>query len=184
MGFVGLMRKVWRHRKDDFDIQYMAIGVNSSTDITKDKHIIMLDFDVKDRGLVVKSVEELQVFWNLAEAHIFVSKNGFHVFFWYDQVPYGRLKMIIEYARDVDPMFKFISRFYDHKTLRVIGKHKVRDIAFEGIVRGVREPSEDEKEIGEMKRREHLMLLDPNNPLWKVGVEGAFCNKATKKGVA
>jgi len=132
--------------------------MNSTVDLTQDLHIVMLDFDIKDVEKVIESVYELQDFYNLSDAFIYSTKNGFHVFFWYDHVPYGRLKQIIEFARYVDPMYKYISRFYDHKTIRASGKYKHRDIRFAMEVGGKREPSTIEKRIGEMKRSEHRML--------------------------
>jgi hypothetical protein len=150
-----------KFRKQEMLLQSAAIGMNSSVDIARDRHIVMLDYDVKDRDVVVRSIEELQRFWNLSDAYVFSTKNGFHVMLWYDIIPYSRLVMIINYAADVDPMFKQISRFYLHKTLRVEGKHPYRDIKFSGIVRGVRAPTGEEWEIGELKRKEHLMLVDP-----------------------
>lgn len=176
MGFWRTLKKVWQHRSDEVALQWLAVGINSSTDITQDCHIVMLDYDIKELDRVVASIEELQGFWNLADAHVFRTMKGFHVFFWYDQVPYGRLRQIVDYARDVDPLYKLISRYYDHKTVRVSGKYSVRDIAFVGIVPGPREASDKEKEVGELKRREHLMLLDPESRNW-----GASLNEATQK---
>jgi hypothetical protein len=107
---------------------------------------------------VKASVQELQLFWGLADCDIYKTKHGFHVFFFYDQVPYDRLKLIVAYARDVDPMFKYISRYYDHKTLRVSGKYKDQDRSFVMRVAGIREPTADEREIGGMKCQEHKLL--------------------------
>lgn len=153
--------KLYRAPKQEMLLRSAAIGMDSTVDIARDRHIIILDYDTKDRAKVVESVEELQQFWNLADAMVFRTKNGFHVFFWQDIVPYGRLKQIIEFAKDVDPMYKAISHIYRHKTVRVEGKHAVRDIKFEGIIAGVREPTVEEWELGDMKRREHLRLVDP-----------------------
>jgi hypothetical protein len=124
-----------------------------------DLHIVMLDYDVNDRQIVVESVEELQEFWKLSDAYVFKTKNGYHVFFWFDQCPYERVRMIIDYARSVDPMYKYVSRFYAHKTIRVKGKYEIRDIAFEGVIPGKRDPTDDEWEIGELKRIEHARLI-------------------------
>lgn len=153
--------KQWlRFRKQEMQVRNLAIGMNSTVDMTRDRHIIMLDYDQVMVEEVRASVEELQLFWGLSDCDIFRTKNGFHAFFWYDVVPYDRLKMIINYARDVDPMFKYISRFYDHKTVRVAGKYKDRDIEFIERIAGPREPTAEERELGGMKKQEHKMLSE------------------------
>ena len=138
------------------DIQSVAIGMNSTVDA--DKHIILLDFDEVTIDDVRESVAELQEFWNLADADIFKTKNGFHAYFWYDHVPYDRLKMIINYARHVDPMFKYISKYYDRKTIRIAGKYKEKDIFFEETIKGVRFPTKIERDIGNLKKNERKIL--------------------------
>lgn len=149
----------WKKLKQvEIDLASMAVGMNSSVDIPSDLHIVMLDYDIKDISKVKDSVMELQDFWNLSDAEIFKTKNGFHVFFWFDQIPYGRLKMIIEFARYVDPMYKYISRFYDHKTMRASGKYKEKDIEYVDVVKGKRVILSSEREIGDMKRQEHKSL--------------------------
>lgn len=151
----------WNNLKTkEMQLQSTALGMNSSVDVAKDRHIVMLDYDIKDQDVVTASVMELQEFWNLSDAYVFATKNGHHVFFWYDNhTPYDRLRMIIEYARDVDPLYKQISRIYRHKTLRVAGKHAKPDIRFVGIISGPREPTDEEWDIGELKRKEHLTLV-------------------------
>jgi hypothetical protein len=158
MKFLNIVR-LWRRRDDDMKLRSFAIGVNSSVDITQDFHCVFLDFDVTDQAKVVLSVEECQRFWDLSDFHVWKTKNGFHAIGWYDHLPYERVKMIIDYARFVDPMFKMISKYHMHKTLRVAGKHVDRDIRFVGIVSGVRTPSSVEWELGELKRKEHLALV-------------------------
>jgi len=135
------------------------VGFNSSVNIEDNVHILMLDFDIKDIVKVKESVRECQEFWNLADAYIYETKNGFHVLFYYDHMPFERCKMIIDYAKHVDPMFKYISKFYSHKTLRTAGKHKRNDIKFKLLVPGMREPMQPEWLLGELKRREHGHLL-------------------------
>ena len=66
--------------------------------------------------------------------------------------------MIIEYAKYVDPLYKLISVFYDHRTVRVAGKYPENDIVASGVVVGVRRPSVQERELGELKRGEHSQL--------------------------
>lgn len=151
-------RQWLRLSRQEMELQSLAIGMNSTVDLTQDLHIVMLDYDIHDIEKIVESVIELQGFWNLSDAFIFRTRNGHHAFFWYDQVPYGRLKQIIEYARYVDPMFKYISRFYDHKSIRVAGKYRQKDIRFVRTIVGRRQPSEAEREIGSMKMREHELL--------------------------
>jgi hypothetical protein len=148
-----------RHRNDEIELQNLAVGLNSSVNIEENIHILMLDYDIKDLGRVKESVRECQEFWNLADAYIYKTKNGFHALFYYDLMPFERCKMIIDFAKYVDPMFKYISKFYSHKTLRAAGKHKDPDIRLLLLVPGMREPNGDEWALGEMKRREHKALL-------------------------
>lgn len=151
--------KTWIQLKDkEIELQNLAIGINSTVDFTQDKHIVMLDYDIKDLQQVRESVKEIQLFWNLSDAEIFKTRNGHHVFFWYDQIPYGRLRQIIEFARYVDPMYKYISRFYDHKTIRVAGKYKEKDIEFVEKISGRRKPTEMELSLGALKKSEHSMM--------------------------
>jgi hypothetical protein len=119
----------------------------------------MLDYDIDDVKQVKESIKECQKFWNLADCYIWKTKNGFHALFYYDIMPFERVKMIINYAKFVDPMYKYISRFYSHKTLRTAGKHREADIKMLLLVPGEREPSSMEWELGEMKRREHVLLM-------------------------
>lgn len=155
--------KQWLQMKDqEIQIQNLAIGMNSTIDITQDIHIIMLDYDIKDISKVIESVHELQSFWNLSDADIFRTKNGHHAIFWYDQIPYGRLKQIIEFAKYVDQMYKYISKYYLHKTIRVSGKYTYKDIVFVKKIVGKRVPSEEQITLGDMKRKEHKVLRDSN----------------------
>ena len=133
--------------------------MNSTIDVTQNLHMLFLDYDIDDLDKVLESVKELQSFWNLAEAYIFKTTHGFHVLFFYDIMPYERVKMIVDYARYVDPMFKAISRFYDHKTLRASGKYELRDVHFVKTVLGNRRPTPAEVELGSMKYKEHKDLL-------------------------
>ncbi len=149
----------WRKLiKQEIELQQTAIGINST--VGADSHIVMLDYDEKDMDKVIESIIELQEFWNLSDAFIYQTRNGHHVFFWYDQIPYERLKMIIDFARYVDVMYKYISRFYNHKTLRVVGKYKDRDIFYIEKIDGRRKATKDEKEIGELKRMEHSQYIN------------------------
>jgi len=137
----------------------MAVGMNSSVDFTNDLHVIFLDFDIEDVERVKESVRELQEFWNLAEAHIYKTMHGHHVVFYYDIIPYARVKMIIDYARYVDPMFKQISRHYNHKTIRASGKYAQRDIRYVCCVPGKRSPTPEEVDVGTLKAAEHKELM-------------------------
>lgn len=152
-------------KKDKSEVPF-AIGMNSSVDIEADEHIIVLDFDTSDYTDVKTSVRECQEFWKLADAHIYATRNGYHAIFFEDQVPFSRVKMIVEYARHVDPMFKYASRFHDHKTLRTAGKHRVSDVEFQCVLPGCRVPSPLEIERGALKRKEHAALCS-----MKVGKE-------------
>ena len=152
--------KQWlKFRKQEMQLQAVAIGMNSSLD-WEDTHIIMLDYDIEDIELVKQSVRELQEFWKLDDADIFKTRNGHHVFFWYDHVPYERLKMIINFARYVDPMYKYISRYYDHKTIRVAGKYQDKDICYETSVKSMFAGTRNAqiRELGDLKKQEHKLL--------------------------
>jgi hypothetical protein len=146
-------------RKQEQQMRSFAIGMNSTVDIQRDLHIIGLDYDILDLKLVEESVIEVQQFWCLTDAYIFKTKHGYHAIIFHSLVPYERLRQIVDFAKFVDGMYKYISRYYSHKTLRVAGKYKERDIHFEKIIKGVREPSEEEFELGEMKRREHASMI-------------------------
>lgn len=149
------------------ELHGFAIGINSFVNREKDLHILMLDYDTKKFSDVLSSVHELIDFWNLSDAYIYATKRGFHVFFYFDLMPYSRARMIINYAKHVDPMYKHISRFYDHKTIRTAGKYKERDISFVKVVDGKRTPTLEELELGEAKLKEHQALLGLHDMLKK-----------------
>jgi hypothetical protein len=159
MGLWSSVRLWWAARESERKLQHLAIGVNSTVDIENDEHVVMLDFDTADLEKVRRSVKELQEQWNLSSACLYRTKHGYHAIFWYDQVPFERVKMLVNYARYVDPMFKYISRYYDHKTLRVAGKYAKGDVVFDRVVPGKRPPSKQELVRGEMKRKEHAALM-------------------------
>jgi hypothetical protein len=150
-------RKLWKRREQD--LSQFAIGVNSTVSIQEYLHAVFLDYDIQDMDKIRESVKEVQRFWNLTDAYLYRTTNGYHAIIWHSHVPYGRLKQIVEFAAYVDPMYKAISNQYWHKTLRVAGKYAKQDIVFERIMPGVRKPSEDEWSRGEMKRKEHAQLL-------------------------
>lgn len=140
-------------------VRSFAIGTNSTVDIHQDLHIVMLDYDIKDIQKVEESIWELQEFWQLSDAYIYRTRNGHHVFFWFDHVPYSRLKMIIEYAKYVDPLYKYISRYHDHKTIRAAGKYRHKDIIFLKKFAGKRTPTDEEFARGRLKQQMHEDLL-------------------------
>ena len=160
MKWIARVWKLARWRKREKLWRQLAIGFNSSVQVENDIHLVMLDFDIQDVEKVKESIRECQKFWNLADCYVYRTKNGFHAIFYEDQVPYGRVRMIIEFAKYVDQKYKYVSRFYDHKTLRVAGKHgKEQDIVGLMVLPGEREPSPVERERGRLKREEHAMLL-------------------------
>ena len=162
MNLLGGFKQWLRLRKMEQEMTSFAIGMNSSVDIPNDKHVVVLDFDISNLELVEQSVVEAQQFWALSDMYVFTTTHGFHVIGWYDQIPYSRLRMIIDYTANVDTMFRYISRFYNKKTLRVAGKYKEPDIHFLKVIPGVRTPSVEEYTLGELKRREHRSLIgDP-----------------------
>jgi len=156
--------RLWkRTREIEIELQSFAIGMNSTVDSDKNLHILMLDFDIEDKEKVRESIQEIQEFWNLADAYVYTTKNGMHVLFYEDIMPYERCKMIIAYAKYVDPLFKYISKYHNHKTLRVAGKHGMQqDIELYSVWPGKRTPTEEEREVGMLKRREHQELLKVN----------------------
>jgi len=163
MGFFKFLKqyKNYRYKQEmDFKISSLAIGINSSVNISDDLHVLMLDYDVQDIFKVVESVRELMSFWRLSDAFIFRTTKGHHVFFWYDIMPYNRVRLIVDYAKYVDPLYKYVSRFYDYKTIRVAGKYLFKDIFFVTVIKGVRVPSVVERELGDLKRSEHKSLMN------------------------
>ena len=149
-------RKWLKLNKQEMEVCSLAIGINSTVDLTKDLHIVMLDYDLQDIKLVDESVKELQEFWKLGDAHIIKTNHGFHAYFFSSIVPYGRLKLIIEYARYVDPMYKYISRYYDHKTIRAAGKYTFHDLKYVKLLKG--NASEKYSELTKLKMNEFEQL--------------------------
>jgi predicted RNA-binding protein with PUA-like domain len=162
---VSLMLKYFS--KSDAELRDFAIGMNSEVNINKDLHILFLDFDKADLSEVEESVSECQGFWNLSDAYIYKTRNGYHAYFFYDIMPYPRVVMIINYAKYVDDMFRYISRYYDYKTIRQSGKYKERDISFVKVLKGKRSPTAWEAEIGDLKRKEKGYLSDMGDMLRK-----------------
>jgi hypothetical protein len=145
-------------RKKDMYLREFAVGMNSDVDMSKDLHILFLDYDKVSLAEVEESVIECQQFWSLSDCFIYKTRNGFHAYFYYDIMPYSRIKLIIEYAKYVDDMFKYISKYYTYKTIRVAGKYKERDISFVKVILGKRIPTAKELELGDMKRKERHIL--------------------------
>jgi hypothetical protein len=159
MKLLNDFKKWMKLRRHEMDIRNFAIGMNSTIDVTKDLHVLFLDYDTKDELRIGDSIREIQLFWNLSHAFVYETKNGYHCIFFFDIMPYERCRMIIDYADGVDHMFKYVSRWYAHKTLRVVGKYNWRDIRFFDILPGSRLPTLREREFGIMKYREHCCLL-------------------------
>ena len=152
-------------KKEDVGLRDFAIGMSSEVNIQKDLHILFLDFDEAKLEDVEESVRECQKFWNLSDCFIYKTRNGFHAYFFYDIMPYSRVMMVINYAKYVDDMYRFISRYYDYKTIRQAGKYKERDIKFVKVIHGPRNPSEWELEIGDLKRKERGYLASMGDML-------------------
>jgi hypothetical protein len=155
----ALCRRMLRYfKQEDMYLSAMALGMNSYVDIENDKHMLFVDYDIKDYGRVHNSIKDLQGFWSLSHAFVYATAKGYHAFFFYDNdLPYSRIKMILDYAKDIDPMYRFISRLYDHKTIRVAGKYKEQDIKFHSVVKG-RTPTADEILVADAKRKEYSLL--------------------------
>lgn len=169
-GQVGVIMKLglWKRAalmlkyfsRSDAGLRDFAIGMNSEVDIKRDLHILFLDYDGIELQDVEDSVRECQGFWNLSDAYIYKTRNGYHAYFFYDIMPYSRVIMIVNFARFVDDMFRYISRYYDYKTIRQSGKYKERDISFVEVIKGKRAPTVWEAEIGDLKRKERGYLGD------------------------
>jgi hypothetical protein len=155
---------IWYYfgRKDK-ELRDFAVGLSSEIDIKRDLHILFLDFDKVTLEEVEESVTEAQSFWNLSDCFIYGTRNGFHAYFFYDIMPYSRVLIIINYCKYVDDMFKFISRYYDYKTIRQSGKYKQQDIHFVKMMKGPRIPTLRETELGDLKRRERKYLAGIGN---------------------
>lgn len=139
-----------------------AIGLNSTIDVDKDKHMLFLDYDTNNLSDVLSDVKELVEFWNLSDFEIFSTIRGNHVFFWYDNnLPYSRVKMILNFSR-CDNLFKYIKRYYNHSTIRASGKYRngYSDLRYIGKFTGKRKHTKEEHELGELKRKEYLLLKD------------------------
>jgi len=157
--FWSRLKGIWNYfgRKDQ-RLQEFAIGMSSEVDFKQDLHILILDYDEVSLEKVEESVRELQSFWNLSDAFIYKTRRGYHCYFYYDIMPYSRVVMILNYAKFVDDQFRYISKFYNRKTIRVCGKYKERDIFFEKKLSGLRKPSVLDAELGDMKRKEREIL--------------------------
>jgi len=153
--------------RQESGLRDFAIGMNSEVNIDKDLHILFLDYDKTTLEEVEESLKESQSFWNLSDAYVYRTRNGYHAYFFYDIMPYSRVVMIINYARYVDDMFRYISRHYNYKTIRQSGKYKERDISFIKVLKGKRIPSSWEVEIGDLKRKERNYLSNMGDILNK-----------------
>jgi hypothetical protein len=158
------IKYTWQYfAKRDKQLRDFAVGMSSEVDIRKDLHILFMDYDEVSLEQVEESVREAQSFWNLSDCFIYKTRKGYHTYFYFDIMPYSRVVMIINYARYVDDMFRYISRYYDYKTIRVAGKYKERDISYVKTLPGPRKPTFYEAEVGDLKRKEREMLLHMGN---------------------
>ena len=165
--FRKLIRKLLRllTKKEIKDRQY-AIGMNSTISKGKDRHMLFLDYDKEmNFNEVLNDCNELCSFFNLSDFEVYsTGGGGHHTFWWYENnLPYSRIKLIIDYSR-CDYMYKYISRYYDHKTIRVSGKYrnKYGDLKYIGRFSGKRTPTKEERELGELKKKEYTLLKSQN----------------------
>lgn len=171
-----LIKKLYR---EEHFLREFAIGMNSFIDKEKDVHIVMLDYDTDSLDFVISDVRELITFFCLSSAEIFRTTKGFHCFFWYDHVPYSRLRMIIDFSR-CDGQYKYISRYYNYKTIRASGKYSQLDTSFVVTLRGSRVPTAEQSELGLLKRREYFALRQMHGMLNKENLkkdEGVLLRK-------
>jgi hypothetical protein len=162
-----LIKKLYR---EEHLLREFAIGMNSFIDKSKNIHMVLLDYDTESLESVIEDARELISFFGLAKAEVFRTQKGFHVFFWHDHVPYSRLRMIIDYSR-CDEQYKYISRYYDHKTIRASGKYSQLDTSFVVGLRGARTPTQEQLELGLLKRREYFALRQMHEMLNKEGLK-------------
>jgi hypothetical protein len=156
--FWKMLKSYIRYSKEA-QLRDVAIGMNSFIDREHNIHLLMLDYDEVSYERVESSVKEIQSFWKLSDAFIYKTRRGHHVIFYFDHMPYSRVKMIINFARDIDEQFRYISRYYSYKTLRVCGKYQDQDIQFKTIIPGIRQPTLVEVEKGSAKKMEHDLLM-------------------------
>jgi len=174
ISFFTKVKSLWKYfSNEEMTLREFAIGMSSEVDIGLNLHILFLDYDKVNIYQVRESVKEIQEFFKLSDVFIYKTHNGFHAYFYYDIMPYSRIRMIINYAKYVDDMFRYISRFYDYKTIRQAGKYKVKDIIFVEMIPGPRVPTESELEIGGMKRKERDILSKMGNILNKDNLKEA-----------
>lgn len=162
-----LIKKLYR---EEHLLREFAIGMNSFINKEHGVHIVMLDYDTDSLEFVLKDLKELIAFFSLSHCEVFRTHKGFHAFFWYDHVPYSRLRMIIDYSR-CDEQYKYISRYYDHKTIRASGKYSQLDTSFVVGLRGARTPTQEQLELGLLKRREYFALRQMHEMLNKEGLK-------------
>ena len=182
MRFFNKLKLYFKYLKKEKELREFAIGLDSDVDFKKDLHILFLDYDNVPLDEVEESIKELQDFWNLSDCFLYRTKNGFHAYFYYDIMPYARVRMIIDYAKYVDPMFKFISKYYNYKTIRVAGKYSHKDIVFVKVIKGKRSPTFKEAEFGDLKRREREYLLQIGDCLRKDMLKEETANFEKKQG--
>lgn len=92
-------------------------------------YYLVLDYDNQDKLTVVTEIQHLQKKFNLAEAQIVKTNNGFHVYYFYDnELSYERVLEILSESKAVDPIF--VENFKNSKYVitRVSGKYSQRDI--------------------------------------------------------
>lgn len=170
MGLIRIYKQFIRYiKKDNLLLEQFAIGINSFIDKKNNFHCVMLDYDGCSLNFVTKDVKELQEHFKIGDVDVFSTSQGFHCFGWYDSIPYERLRMIVDYS-NCDPMFKYISRYYDHKTIRASGKYQDLDTKFiKRIISKHFKPVDTM--IGELKRNEYLELRDTHKILNKKGLK-------------
>jgi hypothetical protein len=175
---IRLFFKFLNYTRDN-EMQDFAIGINSYIDKDKDLHCLFIDYDIPDLEFVRMDLSELVQHFHLSDYEIYSTSKGYHIFFWFDHIPYSRVKMILDYSR-CDYMFKNISKFYSYKTIRCVGKYKNLDIKFIGKFTGVRKPTQYQLEIGGLKRQEYIRLKSLHSMLNKNNLKN---NKIMESGV-
>lgn len=144
-----------------------SIGTWVSNKIANNEYFLVFDYDNVDKLSVVKEIEKLQKQFNLSDAQIFKTNNGFHVYYFYDNsLSAEQIKKIFSASEFVDhhfvSNFETLSKEWLGVVIRTGGKYENNDIIPADNISG-REPTLIEKSVGETIR--NLVSYQLNNPL-------------------
>ena len=94
------------------------------------RYCVFLDYDYTEKHTVYEDITGLQEHFNLGNAYVFSTKNGFHAIF-IDLLTYEELKQVMN-ASSCDPHYKYVSRRNNNRTwvLRITDKKKGNKVTF------------------------------------------------------